>query len=60
MRCGGSYVMHKSVGVRASEQGRPGNLIDRLDSRTKNLVENVYIYHYASLSTILSMKTAPP
>jgi len=25
--------------VRASEQGRPGNLIDLLDSPTKNLVE---------------------
>jgi hypothetical protein len=39
-----SYAMHESIGVRASEQGRPGNLIDRLDSPTKNLVEKMFIF----------------
>jgi hypothetical protein len=38
------YAMHESVGVRASEQGRPGNLIDWLDSPTKNLVEKMFIF----------------
>jgi hypothetical protein len=38
------YAMHESVGVRASEQGRPGNLIDLLDSPTKNLVEKMFIF----------------
>lgn len=43
MHCN-SYAMHESIGVRASEQGRPGNLIDRLDSPTKNLVEKMFIF----------------